>query len=1529
MDASSKRDPQTDAAHTAIAEDILYGFKDFFSHVFGEIPTSGDGVAHPGYEWYRSLFNVTQDPIFACPLLPDGTAGPFLEVNEAACSVLGYQREALLRLTIYDVLDPVPDTLTQTLAEHRHASFEAAALTSDRQRMPMGIRVQLFALEESEVMLVICRDVSERRRAETFQAHLAAIVASSDDAILSKTVEGIITSWNAAAERIYGYTAAEAIGQHITLIVPEDRHAEIDQIHKSIAHGERVEPFETIRRTKDGTSIPISLTVSPIHGPDGVIIGASAIARDISASKAAEEELRRSRAELQDFVENATLGLHWVGPDGTILWANQAELDMLGYERDAYIGHNISEFHADQETIQDILRRLKNREELHSYEARLRARDGSIRHVLISSNVYWEGDEFMHTRCFTRNVTERKHAEDALREREAAYRALVQAIPDALFTFSADGVYLDFMPAHNFEPMVPPEQFLGRSVREIQPPEVAEPFLAAVRRAHAEQTLQELEFSLDRDGQIRYYDVRLVPRGTEVLGIVRDVSERRIAETQLQNEHAFRHAIEVSIPAGVAATDLDGQQIYVNPAFCEIVGWPEDDLVGQKPPYPYWPPEEIDNIQQAFESTLRGEAPRSGFEMRFQRRTGERFEVLVVAAALTDRDGRTEGFLASVTDISERKAAEERNRFHANILSQVSDAVVATDREQRITYLNEAFARMMDLDAETALGQPIDALYSYRWLHADDAEASASALAASGTWNGEIVLIRQDQREIFADFSVSTLTDDTGNPTGRLAVIRDVTERHQAGLRTRFLAEAGTVLTASLDYEVTLNAVADLLVPGLADWCAVYITDHEGALDCVAVAHTDPEKVQFARALQERYPPDLNADFGVPKVIRTGVSEFLPHVPESALREAAQDEEHYRILAGLHPHSAMAVPLVARGRGIGAISLVMSETPRAFTEADLDLAEELARRCALSVDNARLYREAQNEIAERKMAQEALRESERQLRFTLEAAHVGTWNWHIQTNKVQWSSNLEAIHRLAPGTFDGTFESFLADVDPDDRAHVQQAIAQAIETGSDYHVEYRLPDKNGQSYWVEGKGTVLADAEGRPARLAGICMDITERKRAETLVSNQKRVLELIAQGAPLPDVLDLLIRSLEAQAEGKLLASILLLDEDGHHLHHGAAPNLPTAYNEAIDGIKIGEGVGSCGTAAFRAETVVVSNIATDPLWKDFKKLALGHGLQACWSTPLFDTQGRVLGTIAIYYPEPREPADSDRHLVSLMMRTAAIAIERHRAEQHLREFNETLEQKVTDRTAALREANTQLRQRNRELQDFAYAASHDLQEPLRKISAFSNLMDNEYGDSLDEEGRFYLERMRQAAIRMSGLITDLLAFSRVTTQGRPFQPVDLEKIIDEVLSDLEIGITEADARIEVGSMPQVTADPIQMRQLFQNLIGNAIKFRRKDVPPVVAVRGWVEESENQQIARFEIEDNGIGFDEKYHDRIFSPFQRLHGRSTYPGSGIGLALCRRIIERHRGKITVRSTPGEGSCFIVTIPLHQQYGIHT
>ena len=259
-------------------------------------------------------------------------------------------------------------------------------------------------------------------------------------------------------------------------------------------------------------------------------------------------------------------------------------------------------------------------------------------------------------------------------------------------------------------------------------------------------------------------------------------------------------------------------------------------------------------------------------------------------------------------------------------------------------------------------------------------------------------------------------------------------------------------------------------------------------------------------------------------------------------------------------------------------------------------------------------------------------------------------------------------------------------------------------------------------------------------------------------------------------------------------------------------------------------------------------------------------------------------------------------------------IAMSRDLTEQRLAEFRS---QRVAER----------LEESNRDLLEFAQVASHDLQEPLRKVTAFSGRLEAKLDGKLDEQGQDYMRRMNSAVHRMQNLIDDLLTFARVTTRGTAMVNTPLREIIERVLSDLEIAIDESGAEIDLGRMPTLPVDSSQMAQLFQNLIGNALKFRRDDVAPRISIsarhvlpknfgsdeppKGWYDIS---------IVDNGIGFDEEYITKIFAPFQRLHGRSEYAGTGVGLSVCRRIAERHQGSIVASSGEGEGATFVVRLP---------
>lgn len=344
--------------------------------------------------------------------------------------------------------------------------------------------------------------------------------------------------------------------------------------------------------------------------------------------------------------------------------------------------------------------------------------------------------------------------------------------------------------------------------------------------------------------------------------------------------------------------------------------------------------------------------------------------------------------------------------------------------------------------------------------------------------------------------------------------------------------------------------------------------------------------------------------------------------------------------------------------------------------------------------------------------------------------------------------------------------------------------------------------------------------------------------------------------------------------------------------------------------------------------------------------KLDVPRGVRSkSWLGAPMIVNGRVIGVVSLQnHTTPYRFNEDTQRLLVLMVNQVALAVENARLYMALQEQAAHLEQEVTRRTTELTAANQQLTREinereqaqkslqlysqelersNHELENFAYIASHDLQEPLRKITTFGSRLEGKYETVLDQRGRDYLKRMQSAAARMQELILDLLTYSRVTTHRQPFSFVSLNDIMQDVLSDLEVRIEQTGATMMVGSLPEIEADPIQMRQLLQNLVGNALKFISPHRLPVIQIYSQHMTDAGREMCQIFFEDNGIGIEAQYQERIFEIFERLHGRTAYEGTGVGLAICRKIVERHGGSISVESVPGEGATFVVMLPCRQ------
>ena len=413
--------------------------------------------------------------------------------------------------------------------------------------------------------------------------------------------------------------------------------------------------------------------------------------------------------------------------------------------------------------------------------------------------------------------------------------------------------------------------------------------------------------------------------------------------------------------------------------------------------------------------------------------------------------------------------------------------------------------------------------------------------------------------------------------------------------------------------------------------------------------------------------------------------------------------------------------------------------------------------------------------------------------------------------------------------------------------------------------------------------------------------DITDRMTAENYLLDHNNILGNLVAGKPFQEILDELSRKVEKHSTG-MMCSILIMDQSKKFLCYGSAPSLPAEYTKKTSKVFLGPKQGSCGTAAFLKCLIVAEDISCDPRWEKHKDLPLTFGLRACWSAPILDFEGEVLGTFASYYTQPRKPSPAEIQLIKTSANFAALTIQNYNAQNKLKNYAE------------------ELKRSNNDLKDFAHIASHDLQEPLRKISIFSDRLKSAQSQ-LSEQHLNDLSRMGSAAQLMQALISDLLQLSQVTAKGQPFQKVNLAEIASEVIEDLDVQILQTRGEVKQSFLPTIDADPFQMRQLLQNLIGNALKYHKTDQPPTVYLSS--QSSENNEDWDISVQDNGIELDEKFSEKIFIPLERLHGRSAYEGTGIGLAICKKIVSRHGGKISVNSQLGEGSKFTVTLPKRQ------
>lgn len=500
-----------------------------------------------------------------------------------------------------------------------------------------------------------------------------------------------------------------------------------------------------------------------------------------------------------------------------------------------------------------------------------------------------------------------------------------------------------------------------------------------------------------------------------------------------------------------------------------------------------------------------------------------------------------------------------------------------------------------------------------------------------------------------------------------------------------------------------------------------------------------------------------------------------------------------------------------------------------------------------------------------------LEEAEKKATLAINSANLGVYEIDYATDKMFTDRRFKAIWGV--GDADLSRTEYVRSIHPDDRTSREAAHQLSIQTGHlDYQARLIWPD--GMLHWVRITGTVIFDDQSRPLKLIGIAQDITDAVLAQKKIEDSEKSIRNMILQAPVamcifhgPSYLVSIVNDKMIELWGRQLEDVL-----DKPIFEG----LPEAKHQGLEALL--DQVYSTGETftAYERPVALPRSGKIETVYIDFVYEVLEGG----------DGQTKDILAIAI---------DVTYQVIA----------------------RQKIEEVVAERTKELAEANSNLERSNQELSQFAHIASHDLQEPARKIATYAGLLEELPG--MDARARNYLGKMVIASNRMQKLVRDVLSYSALSRQGPGYEPVDLHQIVEDVVSELDLLVEQKSAIIRLEALPTIDAIPLQMSQLFGNLLSNALKYAVAGRPPIISVSCHAE----GQDFHIGVSDNGIGFDQKYADQIFSIFKRLHRNDQYGGTGIGLAMCKRIIENHKGSIAAISVPGEGTTFHIVLPAHQ------
>jgi PAS domain S-box-containing protein len=1035
------------------------------------------------------------------------------------------------------------------------------------------------------------------------------------------------------------------------------------------------------------------------------------------------------------------------------------------------------------------------------------------------------------------------------------------------------------------------------------------------------------------------------------------------------NEKAFAQSklILDSAGEGIYGLDRDGKITFMNPAAASLLQWEPKQAIGKLMlevlRHTRADSSDFSDRSSPILASLTDGIRREATNELFSRKNGDSFPVEYLSTPIVDR-GELTGAVITFRDVTERSQAEQalrssEERFRA-LAETANDAIVSADSQGNIIYFNEAAERTFKYFASDAIGRPLTLLIPERFRNAHRQGMARFLSTRDPRVIGktvELVGLRKDGTEFPLELSLAAW--QSNRETFFTAIIRDVTQRkHAEELQNRYqelaiVHDTSQMILKSADLRAVLEKILDQALSVLSlDLGNIRLFDSNGHVRMgVYRGYRDPENVA-------KHHGNLTGTEGsvlVPRVIASGKSLAVEDVTTT---------EGLRTFKKEGARSAVVVPITTQAETLGVIE-VGGRRPCSFRPDDIRLLEAIGNQIGIAAQKARLLEETEGRAQEQgalniiaKAISQSLRRDEL-LQIALDKVLEVTGRERVSIRLKDFATGRVtlAAHR---GFSPEEIEELLH------RVH-HSPTEQVLASGQPLVINNSAENRNAQSLLPQSRSVawIPMKAGSKVVGILGISasslVSFSQREveflqaignmigvaleNARLFGETQARYRELQTLHTISGTILDSLdLRVMMERILDQLfeigtfdIAVIRLLDPTGETLEPVASRGFRHPQN--VNGLRTSTRDRS--TARLVAQVIATKECKVADLttldgtrMRTFRR----EEVKAVVAVPL-RTQRDALGVIHLGHRSPREYAESELRILDAVGSQVGIAIQKARlyeetkraqaalagkAEelarsnielQHSAEEIKFAKEKLEKVNSVLTLQAAELARSNTELEQFAYIASHDLQEPLRMVASYVQLLARRYKGKLDADADEFIGFAVDGSKRMQELINALLAYSRIGTKGRDFAPIECESVLKATLQNLQIAIEDSQAVVTHDPLPTVRGDATQLGQLFQNLIGNAIKFRGDRRPAV-----HVSAARNGNAWLFSVRDDGIGIDPQYSERIFVIFQRLHSKEEYPGTGIGLALCKKIVERHGGRIWVESEPGKGATFSFTMP---------